>query len=74
MKSRKKQPFVITGSMVTRAVQVLAILLLVWELLADMLKIQSLDSHTIVLLICSIAATEAGLQGQKKRKIRRTKS
>lgn len=68
MKTPKKQPFVITGTMVTRAVQVLAILLLVWELLADMLKIQSLDSHIIVLLIFSIAAAEAGLQGQKKRK------
>lgn len=68
MKTTKKQPFVITGTMVMRAVYILAILMLVWTLVADMLKIQSLDTSTVVVLIGSITCMEASLQVEKKKK------
>lgn len=68
MKSTEKQPIVITGTMVMRAVYILAILMLVWTLIADMLKIQSLDTGTVVVLIGSITCMEASLQAEKKKK------
>ena len=64
----KKQPFVITGSMVTRAVQVLALIVLIGKLVASVLKNQPLDMPIVALMICSLGAMEAGLQGQKKKK------
>lgn len=68
MKSTEKQPIVITGSKVVRAVQVLALIVLIGKLVASVLKNQSLDMPIVALMLCSLGAMEAGLQGQKKKK------
>lgn len=56
-----KKEIVITGTMVARSVQVLAIGFALWN-------IKSLDSDLIAILFGSLVAIEAGLQGNKKKK------
>ena len=68
MKSTEKQPIVITGSKVIRAVQVLVLIVLIGKLAASILKNQPLDMPIVALMICSLGAMEAGLKGQKKKK------
>lgn len=51
-----------------RSVKILAILTLIWLLVADMLKLQSLDTSTIVVLVASITSLDANLKTRKKKK------
>lgn len=68
MKSTEKQPIVITGRKVVRAVQVLALIVLIGKLVASVLKNQPLDMPIVALMICSLGAMQASLLGEKKKK------
>ncbi|MGU7965133.1 hypothetical protein ACS6YB_02030 [Streptococcus suis] len=61
-----KQPFMITGTNVARAVEIGSILLLVYILLSDLLGWSDMDTALMTTLIASIACIEASLQMEKK--------
>ncbi|MBS8070088.1 hypothetical protein F6P74_00755 [Streptococcus suis] len=61
-----KQPFMITGTTIARAVEIGAILLLVYILLSDLLGWSDMDTVLMTTLIASIACIEASLQMEKK--------
>ncbi|HEM2770376.1 TPA: hypothetical protein ACGOWT_000654 [Streptococcus suis] len=61
-----KQPFMITGTTVVRAVEIGSILLLAYILLSDLLGWSDMDTALITTLIASIACIEASLQMEKK--------
>ncbi|HEM4067449.1 TPA: hypothetical protein U2D29_000487 [Streptococcus suis] len=61
-----KQPFMITGTTVARAVEIGSILLLAYILLSDLLGWSDMDTALITTLIASIACIEASLQMVKK--------
>ncbi|HEM6290599.1 TPA: hypothetical protein U2C91_001921 [Streptococcus suis] len=59
----------INNSDITRFVQLMAIIYLVFVLLADIMKWQQLDNTHVVLAICAIAVTDESLRklaGRKK--------
>lgn len=58
----------INNSDITRFVQLMAIIYLVFVLLADIMKWQQLDNTHVVLAICAIAVTDESLRklGGKK--------
>ncbi|HFU4460395.1 TPA: hypothetical protein ACGPAL_001349 [Streptococcus suis] len=51
----------INNSDITRFVQLMAIIYLVFVLLADIMKWQQLDNTHVVLAICTIAVTDENL-------------
>ncbi|HEL1629954.1 TPA: hypothetical protein TXL51_001435 [Streptococcus suis] len=61
-----KQPFMITGTTVARAVEIGSILLLAYILLSDLLGWSDMDTALMTTLIASIACIEAILQMDKK--------
>ncbi|HEM4321601.1 hypothetical protein FH690_00705 [Streptococcus suis] len=61
-----KQPFMITGTTIARAVEIGSILLLVYILLSDLLGWSDMDIALMTTLITSIACIEASLQMEKK--------
>ncbi|MEE3745319.1 hypothetical protein V2H31_00045 [Streptococcus suis] len=61
-----KQPFMITGTTVARAVEIGSILLLACILLSDLLGWSDMDTALMTTLIASIACIEASLQMGKK--------
>ncbi|HEL2166503.1 hypothetical protein ACS6Y3_00485 [Streptococcus suis] len=61
-----KQPFMITGTTVARAVEIGAILLLAYILLSDLLGWSDMDTALLTTLIASITCIEASLQMEKK--------
>ncbi|HEL2459784.1 hypothetical protein K5Q29_04440 [Streptococcus sp. 2018037] len=61
-----KQPFMITGTTIARAVEIGAILLLAYILLSDLLGWSDMDTVLMTTLIASIACIEASLQMEKK--------
>ncbi|MGQ7551340.1 hypothetical protein ACTGU3_11870 [Streptococcus suis] len=63
-----KQPFMITGTSVARAVEIGSILLLAYILLSDLLEWSDMDTVLMTTLIASIVCIEASLQMEKKRK------
>ncbi|HEL2049050.1 TPA: hypothetical protein TY419_000621 [Streptococcus suis] len=58
-----KQPFMITGTTIARAVEIGSILLLAYILLSDLLGWSDMDTALMTTLIASI---EASLQMEKK--------
>lgn len=61
----------INNSDITRFVQLMAIIYLVFVLLADIMKWQQLDNTHVVLAICAIAVTDESLRklaGRKEQK------
>lgn len=61
----------INNSDITRFVQLMAIIYLVFVLLADIMKWQQLDNTHVVLAICAIVVTDESLRklaGRKKQK------
>ncbi|HFI0568318.1 TPA: hypothetical protein ACGO1O_001551 [Streptococcus suis] len=61
----------INNSDITRFVQLMAIIYLVFVLLADIMKWQQLDNTHVVLAICTIAVTDERLwklAGRKEQK------
>lgn len=63
-----KKGILITGTSVVRAVEIVAILLLVYILLSDLLGWSDMDTALMTTLIASIACIEASLQMDKKGK------
>ncbi|HEM6509682.1 TPA: hypothetical protein U2E14_001312 [Streptococcus suis] len=61
-----KQPFMITGTTIARAVEIGTILLLAYILLSDLLGWSDMDTVLMTTLIASIACIEASLQMEKK--------
>ncbi|CYV25426.1 hypothetical protein [Streptococcus suis] len=61
-----KQPFMIKGTTVARAVEIGSILLLAYILLSDLLGWSDMDTALITTLIASIACIESSLQMGKK--------
>lgn len=61
-----KQPFMIKGTTVARAVEIGSILLLAYILLSDLLGWSDMDTALMTTLIASIACIEANLQMEKK--------
>ncbi|AWL26262.1 hypothetical protein [Streptococcus suis] len=61
-----KQPFMITGTTIARAVEIGSILLLVYILLSDLLGWSDMGTALMTTLIASIACIEASLQMEKK--------
>ncbi|MBM7267521.1 hypothetical protein [Streptococcus suis] len=61
-----KQPFMITGTTIARAVEIGVILLLAYILLSDLLGWSDMDTVLMTTLIASIACIEASLQMEKK--------
>ncbi|HEM5502623.1 hypothetical protein [Streptococcus suis] len=61
-----KQPFMIKGTTVARAVEIGSILLLAYILLSDLLGWSDMDTALMTTLIASIACIEASLQMEKK--------
>ncbi|HEM4328701.1 TPA: hypothetical protein U1Y14_001283 [Streptococcus suis] len=61
-----KQPFMITGTTVARAVEIESILLLAYILLSDLLGWSDMDTALLTTLIASITCIEASLQMEKK--------
>ncbi|HEM3602061.1 hypothetical protein [Streptococcus suis] len=61
-----KQPFMITGTTIARAVEIGSILLLAYILLSDLLGWSDMDTALMTTLIVSITCIEASLQMEKK--------
>ncbi|MBY4633899.1 MULTISPECIES: hypothetical protein [Streptococcus] len=61
-----KKGILITGTTIARAVEIGAILLLVYILLSDLLGWSDMDTVLMTTLIASIACIEASLQMEKK--------
>ncbi|HEL2008447.1 TPA: hypothetical protein TY303_000442 [Streptococcus suis] len=61
-----KQPFMITGTTVARAVEIGSILLLAYILLSDLLGWSDMDTALLTTLIAAITCIEASLQMEKK--------
>ncbi|MFI3086951.1 hypothetical protein [Streptococcus sp. 2022WUSS037] len=61
-----KQPFMITGTTIARAVEIGSILLLAYILLSDLLGWSDMDTALLTTLLASIACIEASLQMEKK--------
>ncbi|MBO3755839.1 hypothetical protein J5O02_01960 [Streptococcus suis] len=64
--SSNKKGILITGTTIVRAVEIGAILLLVYILLSDLLGWSDMDTVLMTTLIASIACIEASLQMEKK--------
>ncbi|WP_105249178.1 hypothetical protein [Streptococcus suis] len=64
--SSNKKGILITGTTIARAVEIGAILLLVYILLSDLLGWSDMDTVLMTTLIASIACIEASLQMEKK--------
>ncbi|HFR3702271.1 hypothetical protein NQZ89_11145 [Streptococcus suis] len=58
----------INNSDITRFVQLMAIIYLVFVLLADIMKWQQLDNTYVILAICTIAVTDERLRKLGSRK------
>ncbi|HFI0831290.1 TPA: hypothetical protein ACGO1G_001134 [Streptococcus suis] len=58
----------INNSDITRFVQLIAIIYLVFVLLADIMKWQQLDNTYVILAICTIAVTDERLRKLGSRK------
>ncbi|HEM5314209.1 TPA: hypothetical protein U1374_000379 [Streptococcus suis] len=61
-----KQPFMITGTTVARAVEIGSILLLAYILISNLLGWSDMDTALLTTLIASITCIEASLQMEKK--------
>lgn len=60
-KEKNENSIVITGTMVARAVQVLALGCALWNM-------KSIDSTTLTLILCGLLVTEVSVQASNKKK------
>ena len=67
MKSTEKQPIVITGTMIFKAVYALTLLTLIGMLIADILKIHSLDRGVMYVVVGAMFSAGSILLAQKKK-------
>lgn len=66
MKKQSKKEVIITGTMVARGAQVLAILVLCHHLIMSLMGQQALDMTLVALSGFSVACLEVSFQGNKK--------